>query len=255
MIEKPKTSNEELVRLHRCGDRAAMSQLVAQNMGMVHQVTLRHLNQMDSFYDDAVQEAVIAVMTCAEDGKFDLGYGTQFVTYAWHAASRAICTFFRKNRLVRIPRDSDQAVLSGPDAEYALRDRRVVSNDLHVDLVHRDDAEQVLAAIGRLPDRLRDIITRRIDGEKLSSIGDSQGVCKERIRQLEKEARDRVLHDLAGRIVIRVARHGKTKRIHQVKSSCCDSTLHVKMEFGTYSVVGCWECGKRYVAVSESLVA
>ena len=53
---------------------------------------------------------------------------------------------------------------------------------------NEEDIERLRAAIGRLPRRERGILRRRMEGESLSRIGATEGVSKERIRQLECQA-------------------------------------------------------------------
>lgn len=48
--------------------------------------------------------------------------------------------------------------------------------------------EKLSEALASLPPRWRNIVERRACGEKLQAIGDSLGICMERVRQLEREA-------------------------------------------------------------------
>jgi len=54
-------------------------------------------------------------------------------------------------------------------------------------------------ALGMLTDRERDIVTRRsVDGETFDSIASSEGVTRERIRQIEQKALRKLRHESRG---------------------------------------------------------
>ncbi len=152
--------------------------------------------------------------------RFDPSHGAQFLTYASFWSRRRMQAFVARHaRIVRRPasrtgrfhdRDDvslDQPVTAGGTLSWA---------DLLVDqqtpraleaMVGAEDAALITVAARELPPQWRTIIVRRfgLDGGPamtLAAVGDSLGLSRERVRQIEQKAMARLrahLEDVWGR--------------------------------------------------------
>lgn len=68
----------------------------------------------------------------------------------------------------------------------------------HMDECENEDLTALRQSIKVLPDRLREVVVRRLNGDTLDEIARDHGVCKERIRQLELQARARLADMIIG---------------------------------------------------------
>jgi len=142
--------------------------------------------------------------------RFDPKNGAQFLTYASWWSRRRMQTFVaRYARVVRrpvskkrSPRDRDDVSLQDPiGAGSTFRWEDVLVDDLAkppIDaLVSREDAKLIACAARSLPPQWRSVIVRRfgLDGEPamtLAAIGDTLGLSRERVRQIETKAMERL---------------------------------------------------------------
>lgn len=142
--------------------------------------------------------------------RFDLSHGAQFLTYASFWSRRRMQTFVaRHSRVVRRPasrigtaRARDEVSLDQPVGPGSLLSWQDVLVDRHTPraldaMVGAEDAALIASATLDLPDQWRTIIVRRygLDGGPsmtLAAVGDSLGLSRERVRQIEAKAMERI---------------------------------------------------------------
>lgn len=123
---------------------------------------------------------------------FDPSKGIQFSTYACRAISNAVIVWRRNRRLHRrcwaqMPEQADRYIGTTPRTAFD-------------DEIDREDTEaRHRRVVAMLDDREREILERRVAGETLDAVGARFGLTKERVRQIELTAinRVRVEHGLA----------------------------------------------------------
>ncbi len=142
--------------------------------------------------------------------RFDPSHGAQFLTYASFWSRRRMQTFVARHaRVVRRPasrtghgRDRDDVSLDQPVSEGSS----VSWADLLVDqknprpldaMVGAEDAALITFAARELPPQWRTIIVRRfgLDGGPamtLAAVGETVGLSRERVRQIEQKAMARL---------------------------------------------------------------
>jgi RNA polymerase primary sigma factor len=153
--------------------------------------------------EDLVQEGVIGLMRGIE--LFDPAFGCQPSTYLtiWirQAIRRAL---HNKNREIRLPCHEIQRRLQAKsltaerllpldtprgESGATLRDTLASEADVGEETHERLIAQRLELAIEALEnDRHRFVLRQRAQGRTLSDIGDELGVCRERTRQIEKQA-------------------------------------------------------------------
>jgi RNA polymerase primary sigma factor len=142
--------------------------------------------------------------------RFDASHGAQFLTYASFWSRRRMQTFVARHASVvrrpasRIgtPRARDEVSLDQPVASGSLLLWRDVLVDRNApraldSLVGAEDAALIASAALDLPPQWRKIIVRRfgLDGRPpmtLAAVGDTLGLSRERVRQIEAKAMERL---------------------------------------------------------------
>src|SRR5258706_1162027 len=141
--------------------------------------------------------------------RFDLSHGAQFLTYASFWSRRRMQTFVaRQGRVVRRPasrtaaaRSRDEGSLDQPIRPGSL----LLWQDVLVDrdapraldaMVGAEDAALIASAALDLPPQWRTIIVRRYGLDvgpamTLAAVGDTLGLSRERVRQIETKALQR----------------------------------------------------------------
>ena len=138
--------------------------------------------------------------------RFDPSHGAKFLTYASFWSRRRMQTFVARHaRVVRRPasrigaaRDRDEVSFDEPvSSGSALRWQDVIvdkGTPRALDaLVGAEDAELIASATNKLPPQWRAIIVRRfgLDGRPamtLAAVGETLGLSRERVRQIEVKA-------------------------------------------------------------------
>jgi len=200
--------HEEFLRLHaayRGGDQTAKNLLITGNLRLV--VKLAGLARTTISMADRIQAGTLGLIRAIERFKPELGF--RFSTFATPAILHKIRDASIDDRLIHIPR----YIFSDAQArEAALMRTKARSLPLNVEwdelapaVIAITDPEPsdepdhgvILEKIAALPPRLQEIITRRLAGETLAEIGCSLGLSRERIRQLEQSAHQRLRRQLA----------------------------------------------------------
>lgn len=204
--------NRELISRIREGDASALSELCQVNRPLVWKIAQKLTRT--PYPEDAAQAGMIGLMRAVD------GYDSQmgaFSTYATHCIRSAIKRAVWYDRLIRVSRDHSRRPKAGqkphPFAEHA---RRALSPDSIVpiegtgdddptaltdasDQVDIWEIEAKQLALARLAEAMkhldareagivRDFFGIETDRKTLEAIGEAQGVCKERIRQIKHRA-------------------------------------------------------------------
>lgn len=165
--------------------------------------------------EDLVSEGLIGAYRAAE--KYDPSRGVLYSTYAsWWIRAAQVAYIENHGRVVRVAsralksksEDRDLSTFLGAVTE-AAHHHREVPLDASPDAPHSHNYAAVLPwegeapdvtvlrhervralrrAMKKLPARLRDIVRRRSRNEKLSDIGETYNLSRERVRQLEVQA-------------------------------------------------------------------
>jgi len=170
---------------------AVRTVLVTANLRLVVSIAKKFVDATNSF-DELVAEGNMALLRSVE--KFNFALGNRFSTYATYAIQRHFFRLSHKGRQLRSRFISDDDSFKGRAA--AERDSEACSSE-QVDVLKK--------LFGRfladLEPRERQIVVARFgfDGRPprtFRELGGSMGVCKERIRQIQTRAIDK-LRDMA----------------------------------------------------------
>ncbi|MFM7075033.1 MAG: sigma-70 family RNA polymerase sigma factor [Planctomycetaceae bacterium] len=162
------------------------SLLITSNLRLVVSIAKKFVNPDDSF-DELVAEGNVALMRSVD--KFDFSLGNRFSTYATYAIQRH---YFRLSHRGRQQRKrfapADESLRSVPEVEGAA-----TCSPGQVDLL----ATLFRKFLGELEPREREIVVARFgfDGRPprtFRELGAEMGVCKERIRQIQSRAMDKI---------------------------------------------------------------
>lgn len=82
------------------------------------------------------------------------------------------------------------------DWDTTVADLLEASDDVHAEALERETVKRVQRAARGLEDRDRLVLERRMRDHTLQEIGDSLGLSRERVRQLEDRAKDRLRFSL-----------------------------------------------------------
>ena len=204
----------ELARRRDAGDGEALDRLIVANLRWAVRVATRHRHVHGGDQDDLEQAAIGGLMRAAR--KFDPDRGVRFSTYATWWIRQALARHAGEARLIHVP-ENPQARAS----EEAARARAIASIDepnehgstpselladrgeAPEEAMRREEAAGVLAAaVRRLGPRDAEVLRRRYglqggEPETLKEVGDRLGLTRERVRQIEKRARERLARLLA----------------------------------------------------------
>ncbi len=166
---------------------AVKSIIISSNLRLVVSIAKKFVDPNNSF-EELVSEGNVALIRSVE--KFNFALGNRFSTYATYAIQRI---FYRLTKKVWQQRQrfvSDDAVLSGmssdEDPEHRLTPSQV------------DSLKETFASfLEALEPREREIVVARFgfDGREprtFRELGAEMGVCKERIRQIQGRAMEKL---------------------------------------------------------------
>ena len=173
---------------------AVKSLIITSNLRLVVSIAKKFVDATNSF-DELVGEGNVALMRAVE--KFNFALGNRFSTYATYAIQRHFFRLSYKARQLRSRFVSDDESFKGLVA--AERDADACSTEQVGQL-------KTLFAqfLGELEPRERQIVVARFgfDGRPprtFRELGASMGVCKERIRQIQTRAIEK-LRDMAAEV-------------------------------------------------------
>jgi len=164
------------------------NQIVQANLRLVVSIAKPHVNATEDFFA-IISDGNISLIKAAE--KFDYARGNKFSTYATWA--------IMKNFARSIPeeyRHRDRFRTSGEEVFAGHQDNR--ANNFAEELDQQTRQTQINRILHKLDQREQEIIIRRfglghsLEPSTLKEVGEVMGVTKERIRQIEARALDKL---------------------------------------------------------------
>jgi len=167
---------------------ATKNQIVRANLRLVVSIAKRHVGPQENFFE-LVSDGNISLIRAVE--KFDYSRGFKFSTYA----SWAIIKNFARS----IPNEIKQRerFRTSHDEFFAATEEKR-TDWMSEELEHQSRISAVRNILNRLDDREQKIIIRRFGLDysqepcTLKQVGESLGVTKERVRQIESRALDKL---------------------------------------------------------------
>jgi len=188
-IDPTKAKTTELDKIEALQEEAlsVKNQIIRANLRLVVSIAKRHVGPSNNFFE-LVSDGNMSLIRAVE--KFDYARGNKFSTYASWA--------IMKNFARTIPEENfrrDRFVTGHEEMFEAAADNRVDEHEY--ENAQRRMQEAVKGMLGRLDERERRIIISRfgINGaneQTLEQLGRELGITKERVRQIESRAQDKL---------------------------------------------------------------
>lgn len=199
----------DLIRRHQGGDRTAAGVLLKAHAPFIVSVVKRYGKTID--FEDALQDGQMGFLTALN--KFDPGRGFALTTYAKHWIRAAVSRARENDGLVRVPVNQQPAMRKtgelarfrpvsldaplGDDGERSMLDGFVDDGAIaDVEIERTENRAGAVAtielAMRGMSEREHAVVRRRLlteEPETLDEIGKSFGVSRERIRQIEAQAK------------------------------------------------------------------
>ena len=180
------TTLDEIERLQEEA-LAVKNQIIRANLRLVVSIAKRHVGPSNNFFE-LVSDGNMSLIRAVE--KFDYARGNKFSTYASWA--------IMKNFARTIPEENyrrDRFVTGHEEMFEAAADNRIDEHEYESSLKRMQEA--VKGMLGRLDERERRIIISRygLNGaseQTLEQLGRELGITKERVRQIESRAQDKL---------------------------------------------------------------
>ncbi len=193
-LDPAKAKTTELDEIERLQEEAlgVKNQIIRSNLRLVVSIAKRHVGPTNNFFE-LVSDGNMSLIRAVE--KFDYARGNKFSTYASWA--------IMKNYARTIPEENyrrDRFVTGHEEMYEAAADNRADEHEYESALKRMQAA--VKGMLGRLDERERKIIISRfgLEGtseQTLEQLGRELGITKERVRQIESRAQDK-LRKIAG---------------------------------------------------------
>jgi RNA polymerase primary sigma factor len=166
---------------------AVKNQIIRANLRLVVSIAKRHVGPSNNFFE-LVSDGNMSLIRAVE--KFDFSRGNKFSTYASWA--------IMKNFARTIPEENyrrDRFVTGHEEMFEAAADNRTDEHEYESTLKRMQEA--VKGMLGRLDERERKIIISRFglggaSEQTLEQLGRELGITKERVRQIESRAQDKL---------------------------------------------------------------
>jgi len=188
-VEPVRAKTSDLDEIERLQEEAlgVKNQIIRSNLRLVVSIAKRHVGPSNNFFE-LVSDGNMSLIRAVE--KFDYSRGNKFSTYASWA--------IMKNFARTIPEENyrrDRFVTGHEEMFEAAADTRLDEHEY--ESAQRRNQEAVKGMLGRLDDRERRIIISRygingVSEQTLEQLGRELGITKERVRQIESRAQDKL---------------------------------------------------------------
>ena len=188
-LEPTRAKTAELNEIERLQEEAlaVKNQVIRANLRLVVSIAKKRVGPNGNFFE-LVSDGNMSLIRAVE--KFDFSRGFKFSTYASWA--------IMKNFARTIPEEKnrrDRFVTGHEEMFEAAADHRSDEHEFESD--HRRNQEAVHGMLGRLSDRERQILVSRygLGGASeltLEQLGKELGITKERVRQIEARAQEKL---------------------------------------------------------------
>jgi RNA polymerase primary sigma factor len=177
---------DEIERLQEVA-RAIKNQIIRSNLRLVVSIAKKYVGPMNNLFE-LVSDGNMSLIRAVE--RFDAGRGFKFSTYASWVIVKNFNSSLREEKHRR-----DRFVTGHEEMFEVAPDTRSDVSEQETD--HRHSREIVQGLLGRLDDRERRVLISRygIGGaaeQTLEQLGRELGVTKERVRQIETRAREKL---------------------------------------------------------------
>jgi RNA polymerase sigma factor (sigma-70 family) len=188
-VDPGRARTSDLDQIERLQEEAlaVKNQIIRANLRLVVSIAKRHVGPSNNFFE-LVSDGNMSLIRAVE--KFDFSRGNKFSTYASWA--------IMKNFARTIPEENyrrDRFVTGHEEMFEAAADNRTDEHEYESALKRMQEA--VKGMLGRLDDRERKIIVSRfglggVSEQTLEQLGRELGITKERVRQIESRAQDKL---------------------------------------------------------------
>ena len=177
---------EEIERLQQAA-LAVKNQIIEANLRLVVSIAKKHVGPMNNLFE-LVSDGNISLIRAVE--KFDVSRGFKFSTYASWAIIKNFSRSIPEER-----RRLGQFVGGHEETFEVIPDTR--SNAAEQERDHRRSQEIVQRMLDPLNDRERRVLIGRYgiggaDGQSLEQLGRELGITKERVRQIQAHAQEKI---------------------------------------------------------------
>jgi RNA polymerase sigma factor (sigma-70 family) len=188
-VDPSRARTSDLDEIERLQEEAlaVKNQVIRANLRLVVSIAKRHVGPSNNFFE-LVSDGNMSLIRAVE--KFDFSRGNKFSTYASWA--------IMKNFARTIPEENyrrDRFVTGHEEMFEAAADNRTDEHEYESALKRMQEA--VKGMLGRLDERERKIIISRFglggaSEQTLEQLGRELGITKERVRQIESRAQDKL---------------------------------------------------------------
>lgn len=165
--------------------------LIEKNMELIYFLANKYKSKFLS-KDDTIAECSFLACRVAEIFKPELGF--KFSTVLARSWLRHLS---RINQVYRSPRNGYRETISwraGKDVDGNIKEDDIAMENDPADIAEvRDETEKMRAIIDTLTSKRKAVINGRLDGRTLDNIGKEIGVTRERVRQIECEAKKTIM--------------------------------------------------------------
>jgi RNA polymerase primary sigma factor len=181
-----KTDLDEVERLQEEA-LAVKNQIIRANLRLVVSIAKKRVGPSNNFFE-LVSDGNMSLIRAVE--KFDYSRGFKFSTYASWAIMKNFARTIPEEKTRR-----DRFVTGHEEMFEAAADHRTDEREFEND--HKRNQEAVQGMLGRLNDRERQILVSRYgiggaDEQTLEQLGRELGITKERVRQIESRAQEKL---------------------------------------------------------------
>ncbi len=188
-LDPLRAKTTELDEIERLQEQAlaVKNQLIRANLRLVVSIAKKHVGPSNNFFE-LVSDGNMSLIRAVE--KFDASRGFKFSTYASWAIMKNFTRSIpeEKNRRDRFVTGHEEMFEIAPDTR---------SDAYEQETGHRRSQELVQGMLGRLNERERRVLISRYgiggaDEQTLEQLGRELGVTKERVRQIESRAQEKL---------------------------------------------------------------